>query len=205
MSREELEGWVQRRGLDNGYVIVKRRSKKKGDKDVKVWLNCTRSGEHKSVAVLRKTGTKKIGCPFLLAGAYDSTRKVWRLEVLNEMHNHGPTENLEGYAYARRLSTEEYKLVEDMAAQDIPIRSIWKTITKHNPKNKCVQKDIHNIIQKINLEKNKGRSPMQLLENLLSTQNFTYYTRENPSTNAVEEIFFVTIYRIKCGWHSRMC
>ncbi|XP_076906113.1 uncharacterized protein LOC143562084 [Bidens hawaiensis] len=190
-SLEELKDWVKNRGTDNSYVIVTKRSKKKGENGASVWLQCSLSGENKSKATMRKTGSKKIGCPFSLKEWYDTKHKVWRLDVLNEEHNHSPSENLEGYAYARRLSSDEYKLVEQLAAQNIPTRNIWKTITKQNPKSKCLSKDIHNVIQKINAEKRVGESPMQQLEHLLFTKKYTYYTRENPSTNVGEEVFFV--------------
>ncbi|KAK1415508.1 hypothetical protein QVD17_31291 [Tagetes erecta] len=52
------------------------------------------------------------------------------------MHNHSPIENLEGHAYARRLSVEEKRLIGELADQDIPARSIWSALTKKNPEKK---------------------------------------------------------------------
>jgi hypothetical protein len=190
-SYEEMMDWVQRTGIDHGYVIVKKRSKKIGDDYVKVWFQCSLGGEHKSVATVRKTGSKKTGCPFDLIGVFESRRSVWRLKVRNPRHNHTPIENLEGHAYPRRLSSEDKRLLEEMAEQDIPKRNMWRTLLKKNPDKKVIPKDIHNAVQKINAEKRVGESPMQQLENFLSEKHFTYYTRENQTTNAVEDIFFV--------------
>ncbi|KAL8264642.1 hypothetical protein R6Q59_022772 [Mikania micrantha] len=64
MSHDELVVWVKNRSVDNGYIVVTARSKKKGDIVMKVWLVCDRSGEHKTIATRRRSGSKEIGCPF---------------------------------------------------------------------------------------------------------------------------------------------
>ncbi|KAK1422694.1 hypothetical protein QVD17_17980 [Tagetes erecta] len=55
-SRQELVNWVQNRGIEHGYVITTKRSKEKA-----IWLQCSLGGQYKSVATVRKTGSKKIG------------------------------------------------------------------------------------------------------------------------------------------------
>ena len=190
-SREELTKWVQETGQEKGYVLVIKRSKKRGNNFVKVVFQCSLGGEYKSVATVRKTGSKKIGCPFELIGVVEPQRQVWRLKVKNPAHNHTPFENLEGHAYARRLSSDDKELVGQMLEQDIPNRTIWRTLTKKNPERKLIPKDINNACQKINVEKGVSYDPMQQLENFLVEKHFTYYTRENDTTNAVEDIFFV--------------
>ncbi|XP_021996685.1 uncharacterized protein LOC110893843 [Helianthus annuus] len=152
---------------------------------------CTNSVEYKSVATVRKTCSKKLGCPFELIGFTESKGNVWRLEVTNPTHNHTPIENIEGHTYARRISSEDKRLIEQLAEQYNLNRSIWRTLTKKNPEKKIIPKDIHNVIQKINAGKRVSESPMQQLENFLVKRDFTYYIRENQTTNAVEDIFFV--------------
>ncbi|KAJ0870310.1 putative transcription factor FAR family [Helianthus annuus] len=154
-SRKELVRWVQDTAKDNGYLIVTKRSNKRGE-NYKIWFQCTFGGEHKSVATQRKTGSKKIGCPFEMIGFSESSGSVWRIEVTKAKHNHTPIENFEGHAYARRLSSEDKKLVKELAKQDIRNQSIWRTLTKNNPARKLIPKDIHNAVQKINAEKNVG-------------------------------------------------
>ncbi|KAL8208169.1 hypothetical protein R6Q57_007581 [Mikania cordata] len=58
---EEMMAWVTRRALDNVYVVVTGRSKKKKGTDEvnKIWLVCDHGGEHNSTAILRRTGSKK--------------------------------------------------------------------------------------------------------------------------------------------------
>ena len=112
-SRDELVDWVQNTGKANGYVIVIRRSIKRGS-NFRVWFKCSLGGDYKSVATVRKTGSKKIGCPFQMVGFSELSGRVWKMEVTEPRHNHTPIENLEGHAYARRLSSEDTRLVEQM-------------------------------------------------------------------------------------------
>ena len=82
--------------------------------------------------------------------------------------------------------------MEQLSAQDMEARKIWKTIMAQNPDSKCVTKDIHNALQKINATRFQPKtSLMQKLEHLLHEKQFTYYTRQDPSSNVVEDIFFV--------------
>ena len=96
-SRDELVDYVQKTGKDNDYVIVIKRSNKRGS-NFKVWFQCSLGGEYKSVPTVKKTGSKKIGCPFELIGFTESKGGVWKIEVTNPRHNHTPIENLEGHA-----------------------------------------------------------------------------------------------------------
>jgi hypothetical protein len=123
--------WVQRRGTDHGYVITTKRSKEKS-----IWFQCSLGGKYKSVARERRTGSKKIDCPFELKGSFMSKEGFWRLTVTNPRHNHTPIENLEGHAYARRLSTDDKRLVAELAEQEIPASSIWAALVKKNPEAK---------------------------------------------------------------------
>lgn len=106
MSLEELIDWVMRIGRENGYVFVKKRTlkgKSLGD-IVKVWIACDRGGFHKSKATVRRSGSKKIGCPFELIGERVSNSGEWVIDVRNGLHNHPAAQHPEGHTYARRLS-----------------------------------------------------------------------------------------------------
>ncbi|KAL8224883.1 hypothetical protein R6Q57_017440 [Mikania cordata] len=61
MSEEALVGWVKSRALDNGYIVVKRRTKKskKTGSVIKVWLMCDRGGEQIASQSLDDQATKK--------------------------------------------------------------------------------------------------------------------------------------------------
>ncbi|KAD4386340.1 hypothetical protein E3N88_26509 [Mikania micrantha] len=118
MHEEALVGWVKSRALDNGYIVVKRRTKKSKitDSVIKVWLMCDRGGKHNSIAIFRRSGSKKIGCPFQLIGLYNEVRESWKLQVINDNHNHEPAQNLEGHPYVRRFTQEEQDMVENLTS-----------------------------------------------------------------------------------------
>ncbi|KAD7116864.1 hypothetical protein E3N88_04132 [Mikania micrantha] len=116
MFEEARVGWVKSRALDNGYIVVKRRTKKSKTPGsvIKVWLMCDRGGEQNSIAILRRSGSKKIGCQFQLIGLYNEVRESWKLQVINDNHNHEPAQNLEGHPYVRRFTQEEEDMVDNM-------------------------------------------------------------------------------------------
>ncbi|KAD4887977.1 hypothetical protein E3N88_20050 [Mikania micrantha] len=151
MSEKALVEWVKSRALDNGYIVVKRRTKKSKtiDSVIKVWLMCDRSGEHNSIAILRRSGRKKIGFPFQLKGLYNEVRESWKLQVINDNHNHEPAQNLEGHPYVRRFTQEEEDLVENLTKRHMDPCNILSSIKKHNPANVSVPRDAYNLQQKI--------------------------------------------------------
>ncbi|KAD3067751.1 hypothetical protein E3N88_35631 [Mikania micrantha] len=144
ISVEELMAWVKSRALDNGYVVVTGRSKKKKGTDEvnKIWLLCDRGGKHNSTAILRRTGSKKIGCPFKLIGTYDIDSYGWKLQVRNDKHNHEPAQNLEGHPFVRRLSEQEHNMVRHLTEQHMEPRNILSIIKKQNPDNVSIPNDI---------------------------------------------------------------
>ncbi|KAD6795600.1 hypothetical protein E3N88_06496 [Mikania micrantha] len=178
MSEEALVGWVKSRALDNGYIVVKRRTKKSKTTGsvIKVWLMCDRGGEHNSIAILRRSGSKKIGCPFQLIGLYNEVRESWKLQ-------------------------EEEDLVENLTERHMDPCNILSSIKKHNPANVSVPRDVYNLQQKIKNKKKFGDTPMQVLKNVLHSQRYDYYTREDPETNVVEDIFFCHP-KSYCWWRS---
>ncbi|KAD5802320.1 hypothetical protein E3N88_13680 [Mikania micrantha] len=128
MSHDELVAWVKSRAVDNGYIVVTARSKKKGDVVKKVWLVCDRGGEHKTVATRRRSGSKKIGCPFKLVGIYNEKHLVWQLKIRNDEHNHEAAQPLEGHPFVRILSQEEQKMVGQLTEQHMDPLNILSTI-----------------------------------------------------------------------------
>ncbi|KAF5755561.1 putative MULE transposase domain, FHY3/FAR1 family [Helianthus annuus] len=196
MSLTDLKNWVQETGKDNGYVIVTRRSKNIGGTTGMVWLVCDRSGEHRSKATVRKAGSKKIGCPFSLLAIRDVMNDTWELKVDCANHNHEPTTSLLGHAFVRRFTKAEYKLLEQLTAQNMEPRIIFQTLRKQFPDSLHVQKDVQNAVQKIRATIMDGKNPIQALESLLHDRRFIYDTRQDPKTDVVTEIFFVHPYSI---------
>ncbi|KAF5806238.1 hypothetical protein HanXRQr2_Chr05g0219021 [Helianthus annuus] len=89
----------------------------------------------------------------MVIGRLDQSRHAWRMDYLHKNYttkqNHDPADILEGYAYARRLTRNKFRLVQELTNQDIEPRKIWNAITEQNPENKFVLNDIHNARQEI--------------------------------------------------------
>ncbi|KAD4586664.1 hypothetical protein E3N88_24265 [Mikania micrantha] len=147
ISVEELMAWVKSRAIDNGFVVVTGQSKKKGTDEVnKIWLVCGRGGEHNSTTILRRTGSKKIGCPFKLIWIYDSDSYGWKLQVINDKHNHKPAQNIERHPFVKRLFEKEQNMVHHLTEQHIEPRNILSSIKKQNPDNVSIRRDIYSIV-----------------------------------------------------------
>ena len=186
-----MRTWVFCRGLENGYVIMTRRSKKAGDQVKKVWIKCDRGGEHNTTATVRRAGSKKINCPFEVVGVYNKLRGVWTVQVVGDRHNHKPYKFSEGHPFVRRLTPDEYRKVEEMHELNMKPRDILMALKKQFEGNKSVRKDINNAVHKIRMESKIGETPIQTLEHLLYSKQFVYHTREDPLTNVVQDIFFI--------------
>ncbi|KAD2804946.1 hypothetical protein E3N88_38323 [Mikania micrantha] len=81
-------------------------------------------------------------------------------------------------------------MVENLTERHMDPRNILSSIKKHNTANVSVPRDVYNLQHKIKNKKKFGDTPMQVFENVLHSQRYVYYTREDPETNVVEDIFF---------------
>ena len=75
--------------------------------------------------------------------------------------------------------------------QNMEPRDILQAIRDKYPKCVATSKTISNAIQKIKQESNVGETPMQILFSLLRSRQYVNFSRQNPRTKRVEEVFFV--------------
>ncbi|XP_076951508.1 protein FAR1-RELATED SEQUENCE 2-like [Bidens hawaiensis] len=159
-SVAEFVDWVKKTGRVHGCVISVQRSR-----DRSVELVCNRGGEPKFKATVRHTRSIKRGCPSKVVGRYNAPGGFWKPEVVNETHNHDPVLFEEGHPTLRKLTDEEIDMVATLHRQGLRPAKIKSAIKKSFPGN-------------------------NVLENFLQTHGFTFYTRENFSTNRTENVFF---------------
>ena len=162
-SHEELFNWAKSTGLQLGYVLIKRRTNSNlaGVKN-KVTIVCNLSGkmDDRIGGIVKKT--LKCQCPFRLIGRL--TDDGWRITVVDDTHNHYPAENLEGYAYARRLTEEERLFLEEEYHRGSTPRRMLKLLKEKFPGNLTRSDDIYNFqkaMRKKAAEKH-GNTPMQV-------------------------------------------
>ncbi|GJZ41142.1 hypothetical protein Tco_0588028 [Tanacetum coccineum] len=84
---------------------------------------------------VKNTSSKKTGYPFKLVGKYSFEQHYWTIRVVCDQHNHRPTEHLEAHAYARRLSDDEFRLVEDLTWKNVPPHEILTTLKDQDENN----------------------------------------------------------------------
>ncbi|KAC9183977.1 hypothetical protein E3N88_46217 [Mikania micrantha] len=196
---DELVDWAIARGRENGYVLVRRRSKTNATGVViKVWLKCDRGGVYHGEPKARRTGSKKTGCEFELIGRYERSCGGWKLRVVNNEHNHLAAEQLGGHPYAMRLNENETRLVEQLSNQNMLPRDILAAVKDQNPENVSNLRNIYNARRKLRIGQNTGETPIQVLFSTLQRNNFIYQTQDDASTDVVEQIFFIhqTSYNI---------
>ncbi|KAL4567780.1 hypothetical protein LXL04_023374 [Taraxacum kok-saghyz] len=81
---------------------------------------------------------------------------------------------MEGHPFGRRLSADETHLVADLIRNNVTPRNILSTLKEQNKNNVSVIKTAYNAQQKIRMDAQAGRTPMQVLMSLLHTNNYVY-------------------------------
>ncbi|CAB4394027.1 unnamed protein product [Rhizophagus irregularis] len=175
-SADELYHNAQTFANSQDYALVKKRTRKDRHGELKnITLRCDRGGVYNNSLGLteetrkRHKGTRLIDCPFELYAARYSDSK-WRLEVRNENHNHGHSENMSGHLIARRLTESQQKTV---AAMTVAV----------------ISRDIHNTHEWLRQKKLAGRTPIQALIDKLKKGDFIY-EYECDNAGCVTHLFF---------------
>ncbi|XP_076910001.1 uncharacterized protein LOC143567473 [Bidens hawaiensis] len=177
-SREELEEWAKRRGRDHGCVVVVQRSRTNS-----VDLACNRGGKPKLTATVRRTDNIKKGSLFKLKGRYDRGGDFWKLQVVIQTHIHEPFVFKESHAYLRRMSDEEADMIARLHMDGLKTQKYFTLLRNRFHRTCIIEKDTKNLIEKLKKEN-------KVFENFLNDNGSVYYTRENPSTNRTDDVFF---------------
>ena len=152
---------------------------------------------------MRRTRTKKCGCPFLLKGVKLPDEDQWKVQVICGRHNHpvkkDPT--FEGHAFAGRLSTDEQKVVRDLTICGVKPKEILRVLKQNDPTNASTIETIYNFKAKYRIGEMQGRSQMQHLLQILDERHYVEFHRRNEDTEEVVDIFFAHPYSsqlLKC-------
>lgn len=198
-SKEELVAWARNVGKRLGYIIIILSSQSQiGGRKARLRLGCERSGMYKSSKNITKidrtprsgTGTKKIGCPFLLQGLKLENEDDWLLKSVCGYHNHPPAQQLEGHSFAGRLNKEEESWVCDMSKNMIKPRNILMTIKNKNEENVSTIRTIYNVRHRHRLVEKAGRSQMQQLMRKLDESKYVEWHRSNDSSDTIKDLFW---------------
>ncbi|GJQ97939.1 Myc-type, basic helix-loop-helix domain-containing protein [Tanacetum coccineum] len=187
-SHEDLKTWAQNKARPLGYVIITKRTKANTSGfTYKIDLKCDLSGEYKEKESSKDTSTRKTNCPFMLVRKYSWVYNSWVLSVICDEHNHPPAQHMEVHPYARRLTTREYRLVEDLTRKNVAARKILAIIKEQNKDNVSTIKDIYNAQSKIRKAEKVGQITMQNLMSLLHFNGALSYLDEQWLNNHKEK------------------
>ncbi|XP_076943183.1 protein FAR1-RELATED SEQUENCE 5-like [Bidens hawaiensis] len=192
VSLDELKKWAEKTGRENGVVIVIERTKKNAKGEVnKIFLMCDRGGVYKSTAKVKRSGTIKTTCPFQLVGKYHDEYGGWMLRVSRDAHNHEQAQHMEGHSYAMRLTGEQKITVRDMYRNKSAPCNILAYIQDKDETNVSSLRTVYNEMRHVRAEIFQGESHMEVLFRHLDDKGYTHDFRKNPSTNAMEDLFFM--------------
>ncbi|KAK8923744.1 hypothetical protein KSP39_PZI019685 [Platanthera zijinensis] len=195
-SKEDLVSWARNVGRELGFVvIIQRADKLTGRAKPRVILGCDRSGFPRSSQNkrwvkknLRKTSSKRCGCPFSLQGQRDEMNE-WRLDVRCGFHNHDFV-NLEAHSYAGRLDEDEQKIVHEMYASGVKPRKILAALKKRNASNTTSLRTIYNEKFKMYRKELGGKTPIQFLNKCINDAGYINFNHMDNATNQMESLFF---------------
>nr|XP_043616942.1 uncharacterized protein LOC122588797 [Erigeron canadensis] len=183
--------WVKNVAYSVGVVTVTKRSNSYLSGFVyKVVLMCDHGGKYKQKGSIRAPRTRKTDCPFELEVKYSDEYNYWTLAVICDEHNHRPLQSMEGHPYAQRLTQDEFSLVEELTAMNMPPRDILSIVREGNLSNVSTISTIYNARTKLRMAEQVGNSPMQVLMALLHSNNYVYEFSTTAS-NELENLFFV--------------
>nr|XP_043616095.1 uncharacterized protein LOC122588013 [Erigeron canadensis] len=177
--------------MELGYVLVIRRTNKNSVKVVnKITLICHHGGPRDKRLVGPPKRSNKIDCPFTLEGR-PGRDGGWRVTVKDLRHNHDPTADLHGNAYARQMTEEEKEYVGNQSDHGLYLRQILVNLKHEFPGNLTQRGDITNFLKSKRRSCQAGRTPMQVMFSLLQDKNYFYQFTTNSKNGQLENLFFM--------------
>ncbi len=151
---------IKRFTSDQGYAVVRRRSKKTKIGDIhKVWLQCDKSGLNipRTAAITRNVGTRKTDCNFSMTITHVNSE--WISQVLHPIHNHEASESLSTHPTNRKKSKDTRDTILQMQKAGCMPRQIEACLLQ---KDVCIsKKDINNEIQSLRAKSYNGLPSVQ--------------------------------------------
>ncbi|XP_045810896.1 uncharacterized protein LOC123905333 [Trifolium pratense] len=173
-DRDELIKWARSVSQSLRFAIIVRRSDSGEKRKAQLVLECERSGKYVPAKKKLKSdtsGTRKCECPFRLRGYYNKATKLWRLTVVNGMHNHELDKGLEGHLVAGRLKPQEKDFMDEMTRNAVAPKNILSTLKERDPENKTSAKQVYNARHRYKVKMRASMTEMQHLCKKLDDNN----------------------------------
>lgn len=173
-SKRELVKGVRAFLSKRGYHVKVRRS----SKNSVIW-GCDGGGfseDTHDVPIKQRNGTTPshlTGCPFKIKGKRHDDG-LWRIEIINYLHNHEALVDETGLPIFRQLSEEDIRTIEHMSNSGVPPREILFFLQQMYHNMPAASKIIYDARHRICKERLAGRSHIQALFEELGKGGFMY-------------------------------
>ncbi|CAA0811238.1 Unknown protein, partial [Striga hermonthica] len=197
-SCDEAVKWAKSIAIIWRFQLVISRNLDNGGKE----LRCHRGERYKGTAgkvenfvkaVMRKSKTKSIGCPFIINVKRDATSKKFCISVpLDDekgTHNHAFAVNPEGQRQMSGLSDPSREIVRDMSSAQAPPAVILAAIQEKHPMGNATIRQVYNYKANLRKESLEGRDVAGQLLHLATVSKYIVYTDVNPNTQALTHVF----------------
>lgn len=139
----------------------------------RVFYICTKGGKYNSKGKYptvhpsrqrRNTSTIKTECPYK-AVARNQEGFGWKLEVIDNNHNHGSVASLSALPQHRvsAMSDQERAKVKEMRSQGSTPNQILHSLLCSNPNSHLIPRDIYNLLVSLRVEELDGKTPTEWL------------------------------------------
>jgi hypothetical protein len=165
---------IQTHAKAHGYAVFQRDKRAN-----KVVYTCDRAGQydskgkdpHTHSTKRRKgTGSKKCGCLMKVILRLDKVLNTYTLEVLEALHNHGPSAATVAHPAHRvaALVPETRAQISSLTSAGFLPGQILTALREADPEVTLISKDIANLAQKSRREELNGLAPIQWLLQVIS-------------------------------------
>ncbi|XP_045821820.1 uncharacterized protein LOC123914677 [Trifolium pratense] len=136
-DRDELIKWARSVAEKLRFSIIVRRSDSGEKRKAQLVLECERDGKYET--------------------------KLWRLTVVNDMHNHELDKGLEGHLVAGRLKPQETEFSDEMTRNAVAPKNILSTLKERDPNNKTSAKQVYDACHRYKAKLRASMTEMQHL------------------------------------------
>lgn len=133
-----------------GYALAVTSHKTEEKKTLRVYLACSRAGEHQSKATIRTTSTIKTNCEFQVSLNFWSSSQKWKVTMNKKRpetytHNHEPFQVAGNLAAYRRISKEQHKEIGILSDAGLRPRQIRLVLARDTSMPTPLIRDINNV------------------------------------------------------------
>jgi hypothetical protein len=181
-------GQLKAQYLTKGVVLVTKTSNK-----YQCVLVCDRGDQYKNSRNLsneerkRRGTTRRIGCSFEIVCRLRDGQ--WHIEKITGEHNHALPNNLAGHAVGRAPKPEEREKILSLSNQGIAPKFIKAVLRTDFANSLITDQDIYNIKKAARNQFLQGRTPMEALIDMVSTND--YFSKILIENNVVCGVFFM--------------